>query len=457
MICWAVGRFALHSGTVPAQSQARRALIAALLVGVAGCGPKGNRPAQRDDRFTIGVPLPLSGKLKAYGEGCRDAVRLAAGELEKAPDRRVRVVVRDSKGESAGASKAVEDLVTIDGATAIVGPIFRAEAASAAERAQDLGVPLVALSADAGVTRAGDFVFQAGISPELELDALVAHAMGTLGMKSFAVLHPRAEYGERLVKLFCERVERRGGAVRKIVSYGSEDTTFTDPIRQLVHLDALAGREDYQRAIQKCKEQPDAYRRARCEREAQHNVPPIIEFEGLFIPDGYKNVSLVALALAAEDVVVERDPEMLQRIEKALRRKVQPITLLGTSAWNSPELTARAGRSVENAIFPGVLLDGSDDAAARELVAGFRGHFARRPDLQEALLYDAVRFVRKVLAVEHPATAAEVREALRTAPAVHGATGDLSFNDGAEARRVLPILTVKGQAIRVASAGRVAR
>jgi ABC-type branched-subunit amino acid transport system substrate-binding protein len=402
---------------------------------------------------TIGVALPLSGRLKAFGEGGRDAARLAAGELQRKADHRIRVAVRDTKGDAAGAEKAVEELVLEEGAIAIVGPLFRAEAGAAAEKAQDLGVPLIALTSDREVTGAGAYVFHAGLSPEDEMDALVAYVMDELHLTSFAVLHPRIEYGERMLQLFRERVEERGGTLQAIESYAAEDTTFTEQIERLVHRDEPTKREDYLSAIAKCKDARDSFRKARCEREARENIPPIIEFQALFIPDGYERIALIAPAVAAEDVIVERDPDELSKIEKTLGYQVQPITLLGTSAWNSPDLPQKAGRTVENALFADASFDAASDAATTEFSAAFRKHFGRRPERPEALIYDATRFLREVLAAERPTTTDDLRAKMHDVPRFEGVTGELSFHDGTEGRRILKILTIEDQAIREVKRG----
>src|SRR5688572_13800945 len=131
-----------------------RALTAALLIAAAACRPSRPiiDPADRDERVTVGAALPLSGRLKAFGETGRDTVRFAAGELDKTPEDPLRIAVRDSEGDATGAAKAVEDLVTADRAVAVVGPLFRVEATSAGEKAQELGVPLIALTGDREVT-----------------------------------------------------------------------------------------------------------------------------------------------------------------------------------------------------------------------------------------------------------------------------------------------------------------
>jgi ABC-type branched-subunit amino acid transport system substrate-binding protein len=404
-------------------------------------------PAEPGARVTIGAVLPLTGNFKAFGEGGRQAVRLAAGELDKT-DPRIRVAVRDSQGDVAGAVKAVEQLVLEDGAIAIIGPLFKSEATAAAETAQDLGVPLVAITSDRQVTSAGGYAFNAGLSPEDEMDALVAHAMDRLQLKSFAVLHPRIEYGEKMLQLFRERVEDRGGTLATVDSYEESDTTFTMLIRRLVQRHEPTKRSDYPQAIKKCKDAPDNFRKARCEREARDSLPPIIEFDALFIPDVHSRIALIAPAIAAEDIIVERDPRQLEKIEKTLGRKVRPITLLGTSAWNSPDLPKKAGRTVENAIFADVYLPTATDDATKKFVAGFQKHVGRTPQHHEAFLYDATRFVRDVLMADLPSSTNDLRAAMHDVSTFHGVTGDLSFAGGNGGQRTIKVLTIEDQTIR---------
>jgi branched-chain amino acid transport system substrate-binding protein len=422
-----------------------RTLAAGLLCLSFAC--RTSRPISDEPKVTIGVALPLSGKLAAIGEGGRDAVRLAAGELDKA-ESPIRIAVRDTQGEAAGAATAVEDLVLEDGAVAIVGPLTRSEATAAAEKAQSLGVPLVALTSDREVTAAGAYAFRAGLSPEDEIEALVAYAMDQLQHTRFAVFHPRIEYGERMLQLFRERVEERGGTVFAVESYAAEDTTFTKPLQHLVQRDEPWKRADFGRIVAKCKEAPDNFRKARCEREAKENVPPIIEFDALFIPDTADRIALIASAVTAEDMIVERDPKLLEKIEKTLGREVKPITLLGTSAWNSPELPKKAGRAVENAIFADVSFDAASDDATKKFVAAYRKHFKRRPEKHEALLYDATRFLRELMATGRPESTDALREKMHRAENFHGVTGEISFQSGNEARRKVKILTIENQEIR---------
>src|SRR6185503_4752339 len=96
-------------------------------------------------------------------------------------------------------------------------------------------------------------------------------------------------------------------------------------------------------------------------------------------------LALIAPALAFEDIIVEKDPRYLRKIEKTLGRKITPVTLMGASGWNSPKLPEKAGRYVENALFTDAFFAGQDSKEVQSFVTEFRKAFQRTPGLPEAL------------------------------------------------------------------------
>ncbi|MFO0728673.1 MAG: penicillin-binding protein activator [Myxococcota bacterium] len=397
---------------------------------------------------TVGVLVPSSGKLKAYGEAVLQAVRLAAGEADKKGATEINIVVRDSKGDATEAAKAVQDFVTVDGAVAIVGALFRVEAVGAAMKAQELGVPLLTLTAEEGITDFGPYILRAGLTNAAQMDALVTYSMDVMGMKSFAILYPRHPYGEELLHLFWDRVEAKKGEIRGVQSYAAEETTFTDSVKSLVGRDVMELRSDYHLALKECQNQPDSFRRARCQRNVVQDLKPIIDFDALFIPDYPRTLLLIAPALAAEDIIVEKDPRKLKTIEKTLGRKVQPVTLLGANGWNSAQLPEKAGRYVENALFTDGFFVGDDKKENAQFVAEMKKQYSRAPSLPDALFYDAIRMVRQVIVKDAPPSREAMRQGLRNLHDFMGVTGKMSFRDSGEVRREVHILTIKDGAIQ---------
>ncbi len=390
---------------------------------------------------TIGVILPMSGRWKPIGASALKAVKLGAGSG-------VNLVLKDSKGDPLVAAKMVEELVLQEGVIAIVGPLLTKPSEAAGFKAQQLGVPLMSVSRSEVLPKIGPYAFRNGVTRQAQAEALVRHAMEIKGMKRFAVLHPEHPYGEEFLHLFWDEVAKRGGEIRGVESYAIDDTTFSRQVKTLVARDRLDRRADFIRARKECDKQPDSYRRARCKEELVKNLKPIIDFDGLFIPDRPKSVQMISAALAFEDIIVEQDARRLRIIERTLGRRVKPVTLLGASGWNSKEIPERAERNVENAIFTDGFFAEAEDKATAQFVRGFTRASGRQPNLPEALFYDSIRIVQSVISKAQPKTREAFREALRKVSGFAGVTGKTSFASGTDAQKTVKILTIKNGKIK---------
>lgn len=407
--------------------------------------------------MTIGVVLPLSGKLRGYGENALQAIQLAFdadGEGKKGAGG-IKIVVRDSKGERAAAAQAVQELALDEGAIAIVGPMFTSEAQSAGYKAQEIGIPLITISSAEEIATLGPYVFRNGLTAQAQAQTLVDYCMGVSGARAFAILYPRVPYGESFTQAFWDEVEKRKGEIRGVESYSTEDTTFASQVKSLVARDVVGLRGDFRKLIEECdRNSPDNYRKAKCKDKARQNLRPIVDFDALFIPDYDRSIALISAALAFEDIVVETDPRVLRKIEKTLDHTVKPVMLLGGSGWNSLDLVDKAKRNVENAVFTDAFFAGSDEKATVHFVTAYQKKYNRSPRTEEALIYDSARVVRQVLETAHPATREAMREAIRHVVAFPGVTGKTSFAQGTDAQKEIRLLTIKNGAIQEITAPR---
>lgn len=398
----------------------------------------------------VGVLLPLSGKHRSYGELALNAIQLGMGlDRNNRGAAGLEVVVRDTRSDPLEAVRVTEQLILEDRVLVVLGPIFKDASVRAALTAQRFATPILTISTADELAQAGPFVFRNALTNEDQMKALVAYAMDVKGMKYFAVLHPRHPYGEELLHLFWDEVSKRRGEIRGVESYAVGDTTFTTQVKRLVARDALELRADFQRAKQECDKQPDTYRQDRCREQVVKNIKPIVDFDGLFIPDYPKTISMLSAALAFEDVIVEHDPRRLRVIERTLNRKVTPVTLLGANGWNSNDLTSRAGRNVENAIFTDGFFPGADNRDVSRFVRAYRRRHRRTPRLYpEALFYDSARIIAHILRERAPADREIFRVALRSLRDFPGVTGRTSFAGSNVARRPVRILTIQDGDIR---------
>ena len=397
----------------------------------------------------IGVLLPLSGEHRSYGELALQSIRLALGVGKDGKGKGFQLVVEDTKSDAVHASDMAEKLIIEDHVIAILGPIFSYSSVPAARTAQQLGTPLLSISTAAELPGLGPYVFRNAMTSKDQVEALVDYAMTIRGMKSFAVLYPQHPYGEEMLQLFWDAVEARKGEIRGVESYAMGDTTFTWQVKRLVARDQLELRYDYRKGREDCRGKDNAYRTQKCIEDLKKNLKPIVDFDGLFIPDYPRTIPMVAAALAFEDIIVETSPYHLRRIEKTLGRKVKPVTLLGGSGWNSPKVTERSGRNVENALFTDGFFAEADDERVAAFVNAYQKAYRRTPRLYpEALFWDSARLLVQVVQTKQPKDREALRLALTQVVDFPGVTGKTSFAGKNDAQREVVILTVKDGTIR---------
>jgi hypothetical protein len=318
-------------------------------------------------------------------------------------------------------------------------------------------VPLLSLSKVEGVTGIGPYVFRVMLTASAQAAALAEFAVARRGIRRFAVLYPDIPYGTELMAAFWEEVEARGGEFRGAGSYEADRTTFGPLVKDLVGKLHLDERPDWAEAQKEAlKGITDPYRRSKALEKARKELPPVVDFEAIFVPDFARNVTLLAPALAVEDVVTTCDPRELERIRKVTPWEVRPVQLLGGNGWDDPALFEKAGRYVECAVFVDGFFAASERPATKAFVQAFQERNGRPPSILEASAYDAGRMV--VTAVEKGR--ADGRDAVRSHLAglrdFPGATGDIAFDARGEPVRQLFFLTVDRSGVREMTAAELA-
>lgn len=404
-------------------------------------------PQTRGAAGTIGVVLPLSGAFGRFGEESLRGIALAAGIFQEiaaepvaggeaeASQPRIRLEVRDSAGNPERAAAAVRELAAIDDVVAIVGPLLAAEAEAAARVAQQQGVPLLTLTSREDVAAGRDRVFRLRTTPNDEVRFLVDHAVDQLGAERFAVLYPADIYGRGMRDRFWDAVEGRGGHMVAASSYAPDATDFAEPIRRMIGYSLLTPQE--QLAIDEREAALKRARRLPSEQATEARkviirmlgpggepLPPIVDFDALFIPDGHDKIVLIAPQLAFHDV--------------------SGVRLLGSSGWVHEDLT-RVGRGdVRSAVMAALFHPESRYPFVADFVDGFGTHFAAVPDVFAASAYDAANLILVQLAAGHDSRAS-VSDGIAGVRGYPGASGVTSFLQDGNARKRPFLLGVKGR------------
>lgn len=370
---------------------------------------------------TVGVVLPLSGKNAPVGQRALRGLEMGLGL--HLPGSQFKLAVMDSEGNPDSARRGVERLVKEDNVIAIVGSLLSKTAPAVAAKSGELGVPTLALSQKSGLTEISPTIFRNSLTTGMQVRGLVRTAMNDLKMKKFAVLYPNDAYGVEFANIFWDEVLARGGQITAVQTYSNKETDFRLVIQRLVGTYFGEARQDEFNFRLKEAKSSDKKRSVR-QSNLENILPPLTDFDGIFIPDSVKAMGQVAAMLSYNDV--------------------RNIKLLGTNLWNTKDVARRAGNFSNNLLFVDSL---SPANATSKFANEYRELYNEDPSLIEIQAYDAGLILRQLIA-SGVASREELTQKLTELKHLPGALGPLSMNADREIERPISALTVeKGEIV----------
>ena len=375
----------------------------------------------------VGVLLPQTGDYAPAATQLREVIELANAEAGSP----IELVFADTQGTTEGTIGEIERLVIEEGCVAILGPLLKQNGAEAAKRAQALRTPLLTLTQGGDPTSAGSFAFRGFMTLGHQIDALLDHAITTEGHKQLAVLHPENGYGETARDLFTSAATARGATITNVVSYPADATDFRKFAQEITGKN-LEDRKD------------ELYR---MQREAKRNdedpkkvmLPPVYEYEAIFIPDNHRRLVLVSSALAYEELPVG---SFQQHVDE------KPVQLLGLNAWNNPQLVQHGGRYVQDSAFVDAFWAQSDEDEVTRFVEIFKATVERSPRVIDALAWDATRLLTAAV-LEGGDNREDIQTAMAKVEIDDPVAGGERFNADREVARRFHILTIKRNGIQL--------
>lgn len=383
---------------------------------------------RRVEPRTIGVVLPMTGKYAAISQKTLRGMQMGLGLYNNYPSS-FKLAVIDSEGNSDNARRGVEKLVKEDNAIAIVGSLLSKTAPAVAAKAQELGLPSIALSQKAGITEVGQNVFRNSLTSEMQVRYLVKTAMEEQGMKKFAILYPNDLYGTEYANIFWDEVLARGGSIVSAQSYSTKETDFRDPIQRLVGTYYLEARAD------EYKLRLNEWNKSQT-RKSVRNTPPddllpaIVDFDGLFIPDSAKAMGQISAMLSFNGV--------------------KSVKLLGTNLWNVTGIAKRAGHFANQVLFVDSFVPSEPRFANSSFVRDYKTIFNEDPGIFEVQAYDAALLLRQLIS-QGSTSRESLTRALSEVKDFPGAVGPLSMTAEREIMRPLVALSLDSQGAIVSS------
>jgi branched-chain amino acid transport system substrate-binding protein len=316
-----------------------------------------NLPAAAREPINIGVFLPMTGSVAAFGQMEWLGIQTAHNMMDKVLGRKIKLVLEDSKSEQAEAAVAVERLIKEHKVVGIIGGATSANALAGGSIAEKYGIPMISPSAtNLLVTRDKVYVFRACFDDVFQSQAAARQARIAMGAGTAAVIVDiaQADYSVGLGNLFLKAFGEMGGKVLITAYIQTGDRDFS---RQLSEINAANPDIIYM---------PNYYTEdallARQIRELGMKTP-ILMADGAHVPElikaGGKSVEGVYLTshFSLEAVSTNLGQRFVARFKKKYKRDADGFGALGADAYFI--LTGAIGRakSLEGSKIRGALTE----------------------------------------------------------------------------------------------------
>jgi len=331
----------------------------------------------------IGVILPMSGKYKLYGQKAMRGIELALARLAESGIADLSIEVKDSMSDPDQAARCVAQLGE-NNVFSILGPILVSK--QAADNAQVLGIPMVALTQKTEFPQYGDYIFSNFMTPEMQVQALGSYVFHELGVRRVAGLYPDDKYGNRYIEVFRQMVDRFEGQLTAVQAYDGSKTDYSDAIKELISNTGL-------------------------------------NFQALFIPDSVSRINLMLPQLVYHDA--------------------KDFTLLGTNLWHRDSLLKETRRYNQNAVICDGYFSGSVNPETAWFDASFQNLYQERPGFLEAIAYDTAQILFRAANADDVSSGKQLKDVLQGQFVFDGATGRTRFDETGTPHKSLFLITIK--------------
>ncbi|WP_035239983.1 penicillin-binding protein activator [Desulfobacter vibrioformis] len=331
----------------------------------------------------LGVILPMSGKYKLYGQKAMKGIEIALARLSESGIKDLTIVVKDSMSDSAHAAMCVDQLGK-ENIFSILGPVFVSR--EAADKAQALGIPMMALTQKTEFPEYGDYIFAHFITPEMQVQALGTYVFHELGLRRMAVLYPDDKYGNRYMQAFRVMVDQFGGQLTAAQVYDTSKTDFSAAIKRLIRNTGAS-------------------------------------FQALFIPDSVTRINLMLPQLVYHDA--------------------RGFALLGTNLWHMDSFLKETRRYNRNTIICDGYFAGSANPETAWFDKAFQDLYQERPGFLEAVAYDTAQILFRAANADDVNSGRQLKEVLQGQFIFDGATGRTRFDETGTPHKALFLITVK--------------
>lgn len=207
--------------------------------------------SKKSETIKIGFINPMTGELASYGEAVKRGVDLALEDVNKnslLQDKKLEIIMEDSKGESKDALSSLQKMINVDGCKYIIGDISSTVTLAMLPVTEQNNVFLFSPgAATPKLTGAGKLFARNWPSNNEEANSAADYSINELGYKSAIIVYVNNDWGLGLMENFEKRFSARGGKIISKEIYSYESVDFRTLILKLKSINAdciyLAGNQ----------------------------------------------------------------------------------------------------------------------------------------------------------------------------------------------------------------------
>lgn len=331
----------------------------------------GLAPARAADTIKIGVYLPMTGPVAAYGQMEWSGLQIARDMVPEVLGRTVELVLMDTKSDKIEAAAAVSRLIEKEKVVGIVGEAISNNSMAGNPISEAAGIPTVSPSATNPLVNLGkNYTFRACFIDPFQGQVAARFARDMLKAKTAAVIIDIAQdYSVGLANFFVKEFLKRGGQVISTSYMQTGDQDFSSQLSTI-----------------------------------QATKPDII-----YAPNYYAEDALIAKQ--ARDMGIE-------------------AAILAGDGAQAAALIEIGGKAVENMYFTAHFhKDAADTPKAKEYIKRYEEKKAKEADAFGALAADAYFLLVHAIQTAGSTDGSEIRNALTATKDFQGVTGMITMGD----------------------------
>jgi branched-chain amino acid transport system substrate-binding protein len=186
----------------------RSILITLIILGLAFAMPAPALSQAKSDTIKIGVFLPMTGGVAAYGQGSWQGAQVARDMKPTILGKKVELILVDDKSDKIEAANAVTRLVEKEKVVAIIGSSISGNTMAGGPIAEKAGVPVVSPTAtNPLVTQGKKYIFRVCFIDPFQGEMAAKYAYETLNKRKAALIIDKAQdYCVGLADFFEKRL-----------------------------------------------------------------------------------------------------------------------------------------------------------------------------------------------------------------------------------------------------------